>query len=60
MGDDERQFAMEPCLRMKRSLPQTGLKYGTTRSVGKRLTHWATRAPFPVRIVPYEEEIRER
>ena len=37
--------AMELRLRLKRSPPQAGIEPGTARSVGQRLTHWATRAP---------------
>ena len=36
---------MEPCLQLKRFLPQAGLKLGTARSAGQHLTHWAAGAP---------------
>ena len=32
-------YAMEPCLQLKRSLPQAGLYPRTARSVGQRLTY---------------------
>ena len=37
--DYERLCAMEPRLRLKRSLPQAGLELTTARSVGQRLIH---------------------
>ena len=43
--DIERLCAMEPCLQLKRSLPQARLKPGTAGSVGQHLTHRATGAP---------------
>ena len=42
---NERLFAVESLLWLKRSSPQVGLKPMTARSVGQRLTHWATGAP---------------
>ena len=36
---------MEPRLRLERLPPRTGLESGTARSVGQRLTYWATGAP---------------
>ena len=39
VGDNERLSAMEPDLRLKRSLPQVGLEPGITRSAGQGLTH---------------------
>ena len=44
-GDNQRRCAMEPRSRLKRS-PQAGLKPGTAKSVGQRLTYCATGAPF--------------
>ena len=43
--DNERLRAMEPRLRSKRSPPQAGIEPGTARSVGQRLTHYATGVP---------------
>ena len=40
--DNERLCAIEPCLQLKRSPPLVGLKPETTRSVGQRLTNWAS------------------
>ena len=45
-GDNEWLYAMEPCLRLKRSPPQAGLKSETDRSAGQRLTHRATGSPY--------------
>ena len=45
MGDIESLLAVEPHLQLKRFLPLAGLKSGTTRSVGQRLTYRATKAP---------------
>ena len=42
--DNERLCAMEPRLRLNRSSLQAGLELTTARSVGHRLTHWATDA----------------
>ena len=54
MGDNnERLCAVEPCLRLKRSLPQAGLKLTTSRSAGQRLTHRATGAPRILKMALY-------
>ena len=45
----ERLCAVEPCLRLKRPLPQVGLELETTRSVGQCLTCWAAGAPLTLR-----------
>ena len=37
--DSESLCEMEPCLQLKRSLPQVGIEPGTARSVDQRLTH---------------------
>ena len=37
--DNERMCAMEPNIRLKRSLPQVGLEPTTAGSVGQHLTH---------------------
>ena len=47
--DDERLCAMELRLQLKRSSPQAGLELRTARSVGQRLTHWATRDSYRFR-----------
>ena len=39
VGDKERLYAVEPYLRLKRSLPQAGLEPLIARSVGQRLTY---------------------
>ena len=45
LGDYGKMCAMEPRLRSERFSPPARLKLGTSRSVGQRLTHSATRAP---------------
>ena len=42
--DNERLFAMELCLRLRRFCHEWD-RTRSDRSVGQRLTHWATRAP---------------
>ena len=42
LNSNDRLCAMEPCLQSERFPPQAGLEYGTARSVGQRLTYWAT------------------
>ena len=37
--DNERLFAMEPRLQLKRSPPQEGIEPGTARSISQHLTH---------------------
>ena len=39
VGGSERLYAIEPYLQLEQSLPQAGLKSGTVRSVGQRLTY---------------------
>lgn len=36
-GDNERRFAMEPCLQLEKFLPQAGLESGTATSAGQRV-----------------------
>ena len=40
--DNERLCAIDPCLRLERFPPLTGLKPGTAGSVGQHLTYLAT------------------
>ena len=42
VGDNERLFAMEPCLPLKRYPPKAGLEHKSARSVDQRLTYCAT------------------
>ena len=44
-NENEKLCTMDPRLWLKRSLPQAGLEPTTARSVGQRLTHWATGTP---------------
>ena len=46
VGDNEKLCAMEPLLGLKRFPPPGGLKPGTTRSVGQRITCRPTRDPL--------------
>ena len=39
MGDNGKLCAMEPCLQLKRFLPQTGPKLETLKSAGQHLTY---------------------
>ena len=43
---NEREYAMEPGLQLKRSLPFAGLKPRMARSEGQRLSYCAKEAPF--------------
>ena len=44
--DNERRYATEPHLHLKRSPPHLGLNPGTAWSVGQSLTYWTTEAPL--------------
>ena len=43
-GDNEKQCAMEPRLRLEMSLPRAGLEPRTAQSIGQGLTYCATGA----------------